>query len=68
MSDDISETFKGPNSITPYVSSWCFDAPGPKTCVCFCHEGYHNDAGECLCRAQCGCVGFQVIVVSEPSP
>lgn len=65
MSGDISKSFEGPSGTAPYVPSWCFDAPGPKTCVC--HDGYHNDAGECLRRAQCGCVGFQEMV-SEPSP
>lgn len=68
MSDEISRPFKGASGTTPYVPSWCFDAPGPKTCVCFCHEGYHNDAGECLRLTQCGCGVFQEMVSEALKP
>jgi len=28
-------------------------------CKCKHHEGYHNDAGICLNRANCGCSGYE---------
>jgi hypothetical protein len=49
MPGPISESYKGPGASAPYVPSWCFDPPGPRMCKCGHHEGYHNDAGVCLC-------------------
>lgn len=59
MPGPISDSYKGPGPMTPYVPSWCYDPPGPRMCACGCHEGYHNDAGECLCARRCGCKGAE---------
>lgn len=61
MPGDISRSNPGPRADAPYVPSWCFDPPGPKMCRCGHHEGYHNDAGQCLHArhfSKCGCAGF----------
>ena len=57
MPGPVSESYKGPGSESPYVPSWCYRS-GPKECPCGHHEGYHNDAGECLLRHKCGCSGL----------
>lgn len=57
MPGPISESFKGRSDGTPYVPSWCYKN-GPRECPCGHHEGYHNDGGECLHRARCGCAGL----------
>ncbi len=58
MPGEISRSSVGPADDTPYVPSWCYEAPGPRICTCGDHEGYHNDVGECLRRAACKCEGF----------
>lgn len=58
MPGPVSDSFEGPGPDTPYVPSWCFDPPGPRMCVCGCHEGYHNDDGHCLRARFCHCLGF----------
>ena len=58
MPGEVSRSNPGPSDDAPYVPSWCYDAP-PTVCVCGDHEGYHNDAGECLRSAKCGCKGFK---------
>jgi hypothetical protein len=58
MPGPISDAHKGTPDYGPYVPSWCYDAPGPRTCVCGHHEGYHNDQGICLHShdfSNCGC-------------
>lgn len=57
MPGPVSDSYRGPPATAPYVPSWCY-ANGPKQCPCGHHEGYHNDAGECLLRARCGCTGL----------
>ena len=57
MPGPISDSSKGPRDDTPYVPSWCYPA-GPKVCPCGHHEGYHDDAGRCLLKNQCGCEGL----------
>lgn len=58
MPGPVSDSSKGPGSNTPYVPSWCYDDEGgPLVCRCGCHEGWHNDAGDCLQRNACGCRG-----------
>jgi len=57
MPGSNSDSFGGPTDETPYVPSWCY-RNGPKACPCGHHEGYHNDAGECLNRHACGCTGL----------
>jgi hypothetical protein len=58
MPGEVSRSNPGPGADAPYVPSWCYDPPGPRMCVCGHHEGYHNDAGECLQRLRCGCRGM----------
>jgi len=53
----VSDSFQGPGDETPYVPSWCYEN-GPKMCPCGHHEGYHNDAGQCLLQHKCGCTGI----------
>ena len=60
MPGPVSQSSEGPGEESPYVPSWCYDPPGPAMCVCGCHEGYHNDFGECLRMKTCGCVGMRV--------
>ena len=57
MPGPASESSKGPRDENPYAPSWCYPN-GPKMCLCGHHEGYHNDAGECLLASQCGCLGL----------
>lgn len=57
MPGDVSRSSVGPGPETPYVPSWCYPK-GPKTCPCGHHEGYHDDAGVCLLRHKCRCVGL----------
>ena len=58
MPGEVSRRYPGPGPDAPYVPSWCYDPPGPRMCSCGHHEGYHNDAGECLQRLRCGCQGL----------
>lgn len=61
MPGPVSESFRGTPDHAPYVPSWCYDPPGPAMCECGHHEGYHNDAGECLHAhffTCCGCTGL----------
>lgn len=55
MPGPMSDSYKGPPEGSPYVPSWCYPK-GPRMCPCGHHEGYHNDAGECLHRMDCGCM------------
>lgn len=57
MPGSMSDSSKGPGEDTPYVPSWCYPK-GPKQCPCGHHEGYHNDAGECLLHRRCNCSGL----------
>jgi hypothetical protein len=64
MPGPVSDSFKGKAAHAPYVPSWCYPNDSPKMCPCGHHEGYHNDAGECLHakgennRPACGCTGL----------
>lgn len=58
MPGPVSDSSKGPGPESPYVPSWCYPNNAPKVCPCGHHEGYHNDAGECLQRLRCGCKGL----------
>jgi hypothetical protein len=58
MPGEVSRSNPGPSNDAPYVPSWCYDEPGPLMCQCGDHEGYHNDAGQCLRSDRCGCAGF----------
>src|SRR5579872_4416578 len=60
MSGEISRTNPGPPADGPYVPSWCYPNNKPRICVCKCHEGYHNDHGECIRKSVCGCKGIQL--------
>lgn len=53
----ISDSNPGPADDSPYVPSWCYPN-GPRMCPCGHHEGYHNDAGECLLHGKCKCEGL----------
>lgn len=53
----VSDSFRGPEGISPYVPHWCYPR-GPKMCRCNHHEGFHNDAGVCLRQSLCGCQGL----------
>ena len=60
MPGEISRSNTGPRDDAPYVPSWCYE-DGPRMCQCGHHEGYHNDAGQCLHAhrfSKCGCAGF----------
>lgn len=57
MPGPVSNSHKGTPEHAPYVPSWCYES-GPKMCPCGHHEGYHNDAGECLHASSCGCTGL----------
>ena len=57
MPGPVSDYAKGPGDEAPYVPEWCYEN-GPKMCPCGHHEGYHNDAGECLLVHKCGCQGL----------
>lgn len=57
MPGPVSDSYKGTPDDAPYVPSWCYKR-GPILCRCGHHEGYHNDAGECLLVARCGCTGI----------
>jgi len=56
-SGSVSDSYEGPNDNCPYVPSWCYNG-GAKICICGCHEGYHNDDGECLKAKNCKCETF----------
>jgi hypothetical protein len=58
MPGEISRSNPGPSDDSPYVPHWCYEG-GPRMCACGDHEGYHNDAGECLRRAACKCKGLK---------
>lgn len=60
MPGPVSDSYKGPGPISPYVPEYCYDPPGPLMCACGHHEGYHNDAGHCLLsRPGFGCRPFK---------
>lgn len=58
MPGPVSDSYPGPPNHGPYVPHWCYPNSSPKMCPCGHHEGYHNDAGACLRRAECGCKGL----------
>lgn len=58
MPGPVSDRYKGPPSHAPYVPSWCYPNGEPKMCPCGHHEGYHDDAGQCLHARECGCPGL----------
>lgn len=60
MPGPVSEQSNGPGDNTPYVPSWCYDAPGPRMCTCGHHEGYHADDGHCNQAHACKCLGLTV--------
>ncbi len=66
MPGPISQCHAGTPDHAPYVPSWCYPN-GAKQCPCGHHEGYHNDAGQCI-HAQhftkCGCTGIPENCVS----
>jgi hypothetical protein len=53
----ISQSNPGSSDDAPYVPSWCY-SKGPRMCPCGHHEGFHNDAGECVRSYECGCFGL----------
>jgi len=55
---EISRINNGPSNKAPYYASWMCDGGRAKLCVCGCHEGYHNDSGQCLQMSKCKCKGF----------
>lgn len=63
MPGPVSQSYKGPSTVSPYVPSWCFEPPGPRMCVCGHHEGYHGDDGHCVVAryglgpSRCDCTG-----------
>ena len=57
MPGPVSNSYQGPPEDEPYVPSWCY-GDGPKMCPCGHHEGYHNDAGQCIQADRCGCTGL----------
>lgn len=57
MPGPISQSHKGTPDGAPYVPSWCY-SKGPRMCPCGHHEGYHNDAGQCLHARACQCTGL----------
>ena len=60
MPGSVSDSYKGRPDDGPYVPSWCYPN-GPRVCLCGYHEGYHNDAGECLHArhfTKCQCKGL----------
>ena len=57
MPGPVSESYKGTPDDAPYVPSWCY-RNGTRMCPCGHHEGYHNDAGECLRHHICNCTGL----------
>lgn len=58
MPGPVSESNPGPGDEAPYVPSWCYPNNAPPMCCCGHHDGYHNDAGECLLARKCRCVGM----------
>jgi hypothetical protein len=58
MPGPVSDSYKGTPDDAPYVPSWCYPNNTPKMCPCGHHEGYHNDAGECLNAWRCKCSGL----------
>lgn len=65
MPGEVSRSSRGPKDGTPYVPSWCY-RNGPKECPCGHHEGYHNDAGECVLGHQCHCKGLPPECLTSP--
>lgn len=57
MPGPVSDSYPGTPEGMPYVPHWCYKH-GPRMCPCGHHEGYHNDAGECLQAANCACQGL----------
>lgn len=61
MPGPVSDSYRGPPEDGPYVPAWCYPNNQPRVCRCGHHEGFHNDAGECLHAhdfSKCGCTGF----------
>lgn len=58
MPGPVSDSHPGTPDDAPYVPSRNYPNKSPKMCPCGHHEGYHNDAGECLNSAACGCAGI----------
>lgn len=58
MPGPVSDSYKGPPDDGPYVPSWCYPNNAPKMCPCGHHEGFHNDAGQCVNGRKCGCAGL----------
>ena len=58
MPGSISDQHKGTPDHAPYIPSWCYPDNEPKHCPCGHHEGYHDDAGACLHKRTCGCIGL----------
>jgi len=63
MPGEVSRSNPGPSEDSPYVPSWCYENNSPRICICGDHEGYHNDAGQCLRRQACRCEGFREVVL-----
>jgi len=58
MPGPVSDSYQGPPDDGPYVPDYCY-ASGPKVCRdCGCHEGFHNDEGQCLRAYECNCAGL----------
>jgi hypothetical protein len=58
MPGPVSDSYQAPPEDGPYVPLWCY-GDGPKMCPCGHHEGYHNDAGQCIqAEDRCGCTGL----------
>lgn len=57
MPGPVSDSYKGPPDDGPYVPDWCYPND-PQMCPCGHHEGFHNDAGQCLRAAECHCPGL----------
>lgn len=61
MPGPVSDSHPGTPDHAPYVPSWMYPNNNPKICPCGHHEGYHNDAGQCLHAhhfTKCGCTGL----------
>lgn len=60
MPGPVSDSFRGRRGTPdqPYVPTWCYPNNSPRQCPCGHHEGFHNDKGECLQHATCGCKGL----------
>lgn len=63
----VSDSYKGPGDEAPYVPSWCYPDNKPPMCDCGDHEGYHNDAGQCIRAHKCGCRGLTITLTGSPN-